>query len=89
LTEDNFLDYISEQGTFDKTSKLYVCENNSPEGSPGGKKADVGKGSQSSRNSKSHRAQTLDHRFQSKYTVIYVVLIYYKLVNPNSVQPWY
>jgi hypothetical protein len=50
LTEDNFLDYISEQGTFDKTSKLYVCENTSPEGS-GGKKADVGEGSQSSRNS--------------------------------------
>ena len=51
MTEDNFLDYISEQGTFDKTSKLYVCENTSPDGSPGGKKADVGEGSQSSRNS--------------------------------------
>ena len=32
LTEGNFEDYISERGTFEKTSKLYVCDDTSPDG---------------------------------------------------------
>jgi hypothetical protein len=48
LTKENFNDYIRHQGTFLKTSKLYACEKGSPDGSPGGKEANVGEGSQSS-----------------------------------------
>ena len=52
LTKENFEDYIRHQGSFVRTSKLYAIEGDtSPDGSPVGKKADDGEGSQSSKSS--------------------------------------
>lgn len=53
LTEENFEDYFSQRGAFEKyASKLYAIEDDkSPSNSPGVKKAGDGEGSQSSKSS--------------------------------------